>query len=108
MPSRTFPVRGMNIPTHIFSRHNRRHRGPSWYPTQALGHLIERQSLGSVDLLLLVDAELAGAAVDEQQETADDGQDLEKVVLGKVLVGMVLVELSRVSNAIFNITVAFE
>ncbi len=48
-----------------------------------------------VDFLLLVNAELAGAAVDEQQETTDNGQDLEKVVLGKVLVGVVLVELSR-------------
>lgn len=46
-----------------------------------------------VDLLLLVDAELAGAAVDEEKETADNGEDLEKVVLGKVLVGVVLVEL---------------
>lgn len=46
-----------------------------------------------VDLLLLVDAELAGAAVDQEQETAHDRQDLEEVVLGKVLVRMALVEL---------------
>ena len=51
-----------------------------------------------VDLLLLVDAELARAAVDQQQETADDGEDLEEVVLGKVLVGVVLVELENVSK----------
>lgn len=47
---------------------------------------------GLVDLLLLVNAELAWAAVDEEQESTDDGQDLEEVVLGKVLVGVVLVE----------------
>jgi hypothetical protein len=46
-----------------------------------------------VDLLLLVNAELAWAAVDEEKESTDDGQDLEEVVLGKVLVGVVLVEL---------------
>jgi hypothetical protein len=46
-----------------------------------------------VDLLLLVDGELAGAAVDEQQETTDNGEDLEEVVLGEVLVGVVFVEL---------------
>lgn len=47
-----------------------------------------------VDLLLLVDAELARAAVDEQQKTANDGQDLEEVVLGEILVRVVLVELN--------------
>lgn len=47
-----------------------------------------------IDLLLLVDAELAGAAVDEQEEAPNYGKDLEEVVLGEVLVGMVLVELS--------------
>jgi hypothetical protein len=52
-----------------------------------------------VDLLLLVDAELAGAAVDEQQETANDGQDLEEVVLGEVLVRVVLVELNLTWSA---------
>jgi len=49
--------------------------------------------VGLVHLLLLVEADLAGAAVDEQQETTDDGEDLEEVVLGEVLVGVVLVEL---------------
>jgi hypothetical protein len=49
-----------------------------------------------VDLLLLIDAELAGAAVDQEQETTHDGQDLEEVVLGKVLVRMALVELYSV------------
>ena len=44
-------------------------------------------------LLLLVDTELARAAVDKEQKTADDGEDLEKVVLGKILVRMVLVKL---------------
>lgn len=48
-----------------------------------------------VDLLLLVDGELAGAGVDEEEQTTDDGEDLEEVVLGKVLLGVVLVELER-------------
>jgi hypothetical protein len=47
-----------------------------------------------VNLLLLVEAELARAAVDQQEESTDDGQDLEEVVLGKILVGVVLVQLS--------------
>jgi hypothetical protein len=51
-----------------------------------------------VDLLLLVDAELAGAAVDEQQEATNDGEDLEEVVLGEVLVGVVLVKLRETSQ----------
>ena len=46
-----------------------------------------------VHLLLLVEADLAGTHVDEEEQTADDGQDLEEVVLGEVLVGVVLVEL---------------
>lgn len=45
-----------------------------------------------VDLLLLVDAELTWAAVNEQEETTDDGQDLEEIVFGEVLVGVVFVE----------------
>lgn len=48
-----------------------------------------------VNLLLLVDAELAGAAVDQEQQTTDNGQNLEEIVLGKVLVGVVLVKLRR-------------
>lgn len=56
---------------------------------------------GLVDLLLLVNAELAWAAVDEEQESTDDGQDLEEVVLGKVLVGVVLVKLGN-SLAFFD------
>ena len=50
---------------------------------------------GLVNLLLLVDTELTGAAVDQEQQTADNGQDLEEVVLGEVLVRVVLVELRR-------------
>lgn len=46
-----------------------------------------------VDLLLLVEADLARAHVDEEQQAADDGEDLEEVVLGEVLVRVVLVEL---------------
>lgn len=48
---------------------------------------------GLVNLLLLVEADLAGAHVDEKEEATDDGEDLEEVVLGEVLVGVVLVEL---------------
>lgn len=46
-----------------------------------------------VYLLLLVDAELTWSAVDQEQETANNGEDLEEVVLGEVLVGVVLVQL---------------
>ena len=46
-----------------------------------------------VHLLLLVKGDFAWAAVDEQEQTADDRQDLEEVVLGKVLVRVVLVKL---------------
>lgn len=48
-----------------------------------------------VNLLLLVDAELAGAAVDQEQQTTNNGQNLEEIVLGKVLVGVVLVKLRK-------------
>ena len=46
-----------------------------------------------VHLLLLVEAVLTGSHVDEQEKAADNGEDLEEVVLGEVLVGVVLVEL---------------
>lgn len=46
-----------------------------------------------VHLLLLVKADLTGTHVDEEEQAADDGQDLEEVVLGEVLVRVVLVEL---------------
>jgi hypothetical protein len=46
-----------------------------------------------VHLLLLVEAVLAGSHVDEQEKAADNGEDLEEVVLGEVLVRVVLVEL---------------
>ena len=46
-----------------------------------------------VHLLLLVEAVLTGTHVDEQEKAADNGEDLEEVVLGEVLVGVVLVEL---------------
>jgi hypothetical protein len=48
-----------------------------------------------VDLLLFVDAELAGTAVDQQQQATDNGKNLEEVVLGEVLVGVVLVKLGE-------------
>jgi hypothetical protein len=56
-------------------------------------HHHQRRVNDLVDLLLLVDAELARAAVDEQKKATNDGEDLEEVVLGEVLVGVVLMEL---------------
>uniref|UniRef100_A0A1Y1LG74 Uncharacterized protein n=1 Tax=Photinus pyralis TaxID=7054 RepID=A0A1Y1LG74_PHOPY len=45
-----------------------------------------------VDLLLLINTELTRATVDQQEQTTDDREDLEEIVLGKVLVWVVLVE----------------
>jgi hypothetical protein len=69
----------------------------------------DRRQHSLVDFFLLVDAELSRAHVDEQEETAaasisidlrwksrvniHNRQNLEKVVLGKVLVGVVGFEL---------------
>jgi len=50
-----------------------------------------------VDLLLLINAVLSGPAVDQEQKAADDGQDLEEVVLGEILVWMRFVKLQNVS-----------
>lgn len=55
--------------------------------------LFVSSSFHLVHLLLLVETDLAGTHVDEEEQTADDGEDLEEVVLGEVLVGVVLVEL---------------
>lgn len=46
-----------------------------------------------VNLLLLVHTELTGTHVDQQQETTDDGKDLEEIVLGKILVRVMRVKL---------------
>lgn len=46
-----------------------------------------------VDLLLLVQTELTRATVDQEKKTTNDGENLEEVVLGKVLVGVVLMKL---------------
>lgn len=46
-----------------------------------------------VDLLLLVDAKLSGAHVDQEEETTDNREDLEEIVLSEVLVGVVVVQL---------------
>lgn len=46
-----------------------------------------------VDLLLLIDAELSRATVDQEEETSYNGQNLEEVILGEILVGVVLVKL---------------
>lgn len=50
-------------------------------------------SLSSVDLFLLIDAIFARSTIYQQQEPPDNGEDLEEVVLGKVLVGVVLMKL---------------
>lgn len=52
---------------------------------------LERRAL--VDLLLLVNAELARAAVDQQEKATNNGENLEEIVLGEILVGVLLVEL---------------
>lgn len=44
-------------------------------------------------LLLLIDAIFTRSAVYEKEEAADDGEDLEEIVLGEILVGVVFVEL---------------
>jgi hypothetical protein len=46
-----------------------------------------------VHLLLLVNAVFARPTVYEKEETTDDGENLEEVVLGEVLVGVMLVKL---------------
>jgi hypothetical protein len=51
------------------------------------------QPASLIDLLLLINAELPGTAVDQEKQAADNRQDLEEVVLGKVLVRVVLVKL---------------
>lgn len=72
-------------------------------------HSVQSTRHQSIHFLFLVDAELARAHVDQQEKTATDKsqqalvdlekdyshnrQDLEKVVLGKVLVGVPGVEL---------------
>lgn len=45
-----------------------------------------RSAWSLVDLLLLVDRELSGAHIDQEKQATDDGEDLEEVVLGEVLV----------------------
>lgn len=52
-----------------------------------------------VDFLLLVHAQLTRSHVHQEQKATHDGKDLEEVVLGEVLVGMILVQLDPdVSN----------
>ncbi len=46
-----------------------------------------------IDLLLLIDTVLSWSTVDEEQKATDNGQDLEEIVLGEVLVWVRLVEL---------------
>jgi hypothetical protein len=46
-----------------------------------------------VDLLLLVNAIFTWSAVHEEEQTTDDREDLEEIVLGEVLVRVVFMEL---------------
>lgn len=46
-----------------------------------------------VDLLLLVDTELSRTHVDQEEKTTDNRQDLEEIVLSKVLVGVIVMKL---------------
>jgi hypothetical protein len=50
-------------------------------------------SLRLVDLFLLINAIFARSTIYQQQEPPNDREDLEEVVLGKVLVGVVLMKL---------------
>ena len=52
-------------------------------------------SLRLVDLFLLIDAIFARSTIYQQQEPPNDREDLEEVVLGKVLVGVVFMKLFR-------------
>jgi len=48
-----------------------------------------------VHLFLLIEAVFTRPTIHKQQETANDRQDLEKIVFGEILMGMVLVELNN-------------
>jgi hypothetical protein len=48
-----------------------------------------------VNLLLLVDAIFARSAVDKEQESPNNGENLEEIVLGEIFVGVVLMELGE-------------
>ena len=48
-----------------------------------------------VDLLLLVHTELSRTHVDQEEQTTDNRQDLEEIVLSKVLVGVIVVKLRK-------------
>nr|POE47779.1 hypothetical protein CFP56_01110 [Quercus suber] len=52
----------------------------------------------SIDLFLLVETDLSRTHVDEEEKAADNGQDLEEVVLREVLVRVMWVELTRQSE----------
>jgi hypothetical protein len=53
-----------------------------------------------VNLLLLIDAVLSGSTVHQQEETANNRENLEEVVLREVLVGVRFVELYLVSRSV--------
>lgn len=53
-----------------------------------------------VNLLLFINAELARTTVDQKQKTSNNGQDLEKIVFGEILVGVVLVKLKKMGQYI--------
>jgi hypothetical protein len=63
------------------------------FPKQPVSLALSATRSRLINLLLLVDAVLSWTAVDEEEEAADNGQDLEEVVLGEVLVWVCVVEL---------------
>jgi hypothetical protein len=46
-------------------------------------------------LLLLVNAVFARSAIDQQQESTNNREDLEEIVFGKIFVGVVLMKLGK-------------
>lgn len=61
-------------------------------PVVGVGVFSSSRSWGRlVNFLLFIHAELAGTHVYQQQETADDGEDLEEVVFREVFVRVMLV-----------------
>ena len=69
---------------------------------------LDRAKSQLVDLLLLVEADLSGTAVDEQEKTTDNGEDLEEVVLCEVLVRMVLVKLLEDVSDLFFLLIGLQ
>jgi hypothetical protein len=48
-----------------------------------------------VDFLLFIDTNGSGTHIDQKQEPAHDGKDLEEIVLGEILVGVMRMKLGQ-------------